>query len=42
MPLFGVIGRVKKLPVVVNNGAVVARDLSETRWTFDERITDGF
>jgi hypothetical protein len=42
VPLFRVIGRVKKVPVVDNNGAVVARDLLETRWTFDECITDGF
>ncbi len=42
VPLFGTIGRVKKAPVVDANGEVVVRDVLETRWTFDERIADGF
>lgn len=42
VPVFGTIGRVKKVPVVDADGEVVARDVVETRWTFDERIADGF
>ncbi len=42
VPVFGTIGRVKKIPVVDEDGAIVARDVMETRWSFDERIADGF
>ncbi len=42
VPIFGTIGRVKKVPAVDPIGRVVARDVLETRWTFDERIAEGF
>jgi hypothetical protein len=42
VPLFGVIGKIAKEPVVDDKGQVVARDLVHIKWSFDERITDGF
>jgi hypothetical protein len=38
--IFGVIGRVERLPFVEGN-AVAVRDGVRVRWTFDERINDG-
>ena len=36
------LGKVKKAPVVDGNGELVVRDVVNIRYTFDERITDGF
>jgi hypothetical protein len=42
IPFFIVVGRVKKAPVVLENGELVVHDVVHIRYTFDERITDGF
>ncbi|KPK66627.1 MAG: hypothetical protein AMS21_01510 [Gemmatimonas sp. SG8_38_2] len=42
IPFFIVIGRVKKAPVVDENGELVVHDVVHIRYSFDERITDGF
>lgn len=42
IPFFIVLGRVKKAPVVDENGELVVRDVVRIRYSFDERITDGF
>jgi 2-oxoacid dehydrogenases acyltransferase (catalytic domain) len=40
--LFCVIGPPKKIPVVIAGDQIVVREVVEMRWTFDERIHDGF
>ena len=40
--LFGTIGKITKTPVVDENGQIVVKDIVMIRWTFDERVTDGF
>ena len=42
IPFFIVIGKLKKAPVVDENGELVIHDVVNIRYTFDERITDGF
>ena len=42
IPFFIVIGKLKKAPVVDEKGELVVRDVVQIRYTFDERITDGF
>lgn len=42
IPFFVVLGRVKKAPVVDSRGELVVRDVVHIRYSFDERITDGF
>jgi hypothetical protein len=42
IPFFIVIGRVKRGPVVTKSGELEVHDLVNIRYTFDERITDGF
>jgi hypothetical protein len=42
VPLFGVIGKVAKEPTVDEAGQVVARDIVRVKWSYDERIADGF
>jgi hypothetical protein len=42
IPFFIVLGRVKKAPVVDESGELVVHDVVHVRYTFDERITDGF
>ena len=42
IPFFIVIGRVKKGPVVIESGELAVHDLVKVRYSFDERITDGF
>ena len=42
IPFFIVIGRVKKGPVVTESGELAVHDLVKVRYSFDERITDGF
>jgi hypothetical protein len=41
-PIFAAIGKVHKAARVDEHGQVVARDVVCIRYTFDERITDGF
>jgi hypothetical protein len=41
IPLFAVVGRVEQLPVVAQDGTVVARPMAEIRYTLDERVEDG-
>jgi hypothetical protein len=42
IPFFIVLGKVKKAPVVDDSGELVVHDIVNIRYTFDERITDGF
>lgn len=42
IPFFIVIGRVKKAPVVDEDGQLLVHDVVHIRYSFDERITDGF
>jgi pyruvate/2-oxoglutarate dehydrogenase complex dihydrolipoamide acyltransferase (E2) component len=39
---FGVVGPVKKMAVIGRDGQPTSRDTVSARWTFDERINDGF
>ncbi len=41
-PLFGTIGRITKAPVVNDKNEVEIRSLCSFKWSFDERVTDGF
>jgi hypothetical protein len=41
-PIFAAIGHVHKAPAVDENNNVVARDIINVRYSFDERIIDGF
>jgi hypothetical protein len=41
-PLFGTIGRIYKAPVVNERDEIEIRSLCSFKWSFDERITDGF
>ncbi len=40
--LFGAIGTTKKAQVLGADGKPTVRDVSQIRWTFDERVNDGF
>ncbi len=42
VPIFSAIGKVIKMPVVNENDQVEVQEILPLRWTFDERITDGF
>ncbi len=42
IPFFIVLGKVKKAPVVGDAGELQVQDVVNIRYTFDERITDGF
>lgn len=41
-PLFGTIGKIHKAPVVTPEGELAVRDVVKLRYSFDERIADGF
>lgn len=41
-PLFGTIGRVYKAPVVNDKNEIEIRSLCSFKWSFDERIADGY
>jgi hypothetical protein len=41
-PLFCGIGKACKTPVVDEHGRIVVRDMITIRWSFDERIADGY
>jgi hypothetical protein len=40
--IFGAVSAVRRTPVVAADGAVAAEETLLVRWTFDERIDDGF
>ncbi len=40
-PIFAAIGRVKKVPVVKDDGSVGSTTVCEVKYTFDERVEDG-
>jgi len=42
IPIFVTIGRVRSIPVVLEDGRVTGRQIVTLRWTYDERIEDGF
>jgi hypothetical protein len=42
IPVFLTIGRLKKIPVVNDAGLVVAADVFDLKYTYDERTADGF
>lgn len=42
IPVFMTIGRQKKIPVVNEEGQVVAADVFDIKYTYDERTEDGF
>jgi hypothetical protein len=42
IPIFVTIGRVQRLPVVLPDGAVGSREVVTLRYTYDERVEDGF
>ena len=41
-PLFGAIGRLEKLPLVDDGGKLHIRDTITAKFTYDERVADGF
>jgi hypothetical protein len=42
IPVFATMGRVKRAPVVFENGSVGSREVFVMRYTYDERVEDGF
>jgi hypothetical protein len=42
IPVFATMGRVHRAPVVFENGSVGSREIFRMRYTYDERIEDGF
>jgi hypothetical protein len=42
VPLFAVLGRIHRAPVLTDDEEVVVRTVAEMRYSFDERIADGF
>lgn len=42
IPIFLTIGRVHRAPVVLDDGSVASREVVVLRYTYDERIEDGF
>lgn len=42
IPFFIAIGKIKKAPVVDSSGTLAVKDIVVVRYSFDERITDGF
>ena len=42
IPIFVTIGRIRRMPVVLADGSVGSRETMALRWTYDERIEDGF
>ena len=42
IPIFATMGRVKRAPVVFENGSVGSREVFVMRYTYDERVEDGF
>jgi hypothetical protein len=42
IPIFATMGRVHRAPVVFENGSVGSREVFRMRYTYDERVEDGF
>jgi pyruvate/2-oxoglutarate dehydrogenase complex dihydrolipoamide acyltransferase (E2) component len=42
IPIFATMGRIHKAPVVYENGSVGSREVFRMRYTYDERVEDGF
>lgn len=42
IPIFLTMGRLKKVPIVNEEGQVVAAEVFDLKWTYDERTEDGF
>ncbi len=42
IPIFVTIGRLQRAPVVCDDGSVGSREVFTLRYTYDERIEDGF
>lgn len=42
IPAFAVMGKLKMVPVVAGDGSVVAAEVFELKYTYDERTEDGF
>ena len=42
IPIFATMGRIYKAPVVYENGSVGSREVFRMRYTYDERVEDGF
>lgn len=42
IPIFLTMGRLKKVPVVNEAGLIVAAEVFDLKWTYDERTEDGF
>jgi hypothetical protein len=42
IPIFVVLGRIHSVPVVLSDGTVGAREVFVLRYTYDERVEDGF
>jgi hypothetical protein len=42
IPIFATMGRVHRAPVVLDDGSVASREVFAMRYTYDERVEDGF
>jgi hypothetical protein len=42
IPIFATMGRIHRAPVVFENGSVGSREVFHMRYTYDERVEDGF
>jgi hypothetical protein len=42
IPIFATMGRIHRAPVVYENGSVGSREVFRMRYTYDERVEDGF
>jgi hypothetical protein len=42
IPVFLTMGRIKKIPIVNEAGEIVAAEVFDLKWTYDERTEDGF
>ncbi len=42
IPIFATMGRIHRAPVVFENGSVGSREVFRMRYTYDERVEDGF
>ena len=42
IPIFVTVGRIGRVPVVLEDGSVASRESFALRYTYDERVEDGF
>jgi hypothetical protein len=42
IPIFVTLGRLHRRPIALDDGSVTSREVFTLRWTYDERIEDGF